>query len=93
MSAQVTAEASVPEDDDRCAECECDAPRWSTTKRGKRVVHSACCYEHAQLPMFDVPPARRPAKPKPVKRLRNDKGEPLSAFASEVRRQRLERGR
>jgi hypothetical protein len=43
-------------------------------------------------PMFDVP-AEPVAKPKPVKRLRNDKGEPLSAFASEVRRQRLERDR
>jgi hypothetical protein len=42
--------------------------------------------------MFDVP-AEPVAKPKPVKRLRNDQGHTLSAFHSEARRRRLERDR
>jgi hypothetical protein len=62
--------------------------------RGKATVFSEFCYEHSNIPMFDVAPKTR-LRPPPTRRLRSDDRDKklLSAFHSEVKRQRLARER
>jgi hypothetical protein len=76
------ASASVP----TCSTAGCDRPRWSVKRRGTSITVSNFCLEHSQPAMFEIPvePAKMKAKPAP-----RHKG--LSQFATEVRRQRLER--
>jgi len=64
-----------------CAEPGCELPQWTSEKRGKRFVHSAYCYEHANVPMLDVPaePVRKQA----------GRSNPAAVFRKEVERQRL----
>jgi hypothetical protein len=77
-----------------CVEPGCDEPRWTTTRRGTTVVVSERCFAHSNVALFDLPTESKPKpKPEPTERLRDDKGNALSTFHSEVRRQRLERER
>jgi hypothetical protein len=75
-----------------CAEPGCSAPRWGVKRRGQWTVVSELCEAHANVPLFEPPPAKI-GKPKSVKREHSDdKGAPLlSHFHSEVKRKRLER--
>jgi hypothetical protein len=83
MAAVTGAGASAPVP--LCADPECNASRWSTTKRGRVIVHSELCFEHSNLPLLDVPTG---PKPKPAKR-----SNPAAVFRKEVERQRLEQER
>lgn len=85
LSAGVEALASIP----ACSKC--DQPRWTIKHRGARVVVSDFYREHSQPAMFDLPAEPPKAKPKPVPPMRDDGGETLGAFHTEVRRRRLER--
>jgi len=76
-----------PSSPSTCAEDDCVRPRWASEKHGKRVVHSVYCYEHANVPLVDVP-----AEPK-VKAQSWPRYDGLSTFHSEVRRQREQRER
>jgi hypothetical protein len=62
-----------------CAESNCGFPQWTSERRGKVIVHSVFCAEHANVPLFDMP-----IEWKPLARRSH-------SFRSEVERQRLER--
>jgi hypothetical protein len=67
-----------------CAEDGCGRVQWTSEKRGKRFVYSIYCYEHANVPLVDVP--AEPVKPR-------GRRSPAKTFRAEVARRRLERGR
>jgi hypothetical protein len=61
-----------------CADSGCGLPPWTSERRGKLIVHSALCYGHANVPLFDMPTEWTP----PAR---------SHSFRAEVQRQRLER--
>src|SRR5262245_11623210 len=77
-----------------CSEPDCTEPRQTVKQRDRIVVVSDYCTRHTNVPLFDEPVEHQvdpKPKPKRVPRLKDVGGEPLSAFHSEVKRQRLQR--
>jgi hypothetical protein len=75
-------------------------PRWTVKHRGQIVVVSEFCYEHANVPLFDVPaePVPKPKQARGITFVERDsvgrrRKVKLNAFHAEVRRRRLERER